>query len=231
MRRIVGLWILLWVLSPTAFAVAQEEGHRGGFGVFAELYSPLFNFRDMYTEGFKLGAAAHFVTSPTRIVEVEYYYSKFAGGSLEERTFRFKDGRDYTSPQAKSDMTFNSLVVNWLFALKDKKFEGEGSVPYLTVGAGFHNYHSKVSGLIFPEQGGATLDQTLLLEAIDDTRTALGVSGGAGMQIFLGPKAALDLRVSYNVIVEELRPFLNWGVKKTHPFHLFDIGAGVKFYM
>ena len=81
MRRIMGLWILLWVLSPTAFAVAQEEGHRGGFGVFAELYSPLFNFRDMYTEGFKLGAAAHFVTSPARIVEVEYYYSKFAGGS------------------------------------------------------------------------------------------------------------------------------------------------------
>ena len=228
MRRGVALWILLLALSPATFAGAQEEGRRGGF---ANLYSPLFNFRDMYSEGFKVGGVAYFLTSPARIVEVEYHYSKFSGGSLKDRTFRFKDGVDYKSPQAQSDMTFNSLVVNWLFALKKGGFSGQENAAYVTVGAGFHDYHSKVSGLIFPEQGGATLDKTLELEAIDDTRTALGVNGGVGVQIFFSPKAALDLRVRYNVIIGELRPFLNWGVKKTHPFHLFDIGAGLKFYL
>ena len=231
MRMKAILWILLLTLWSATFAGAQGGDRRGGFGVFADYYVPLFNFRETYTETFKLGIAGHCVTSPSRIVEVEYHYSKFTEGSLEQKTFQFKDGVDYGSPEAQADMTFNSAVVNWLFSLKEEGFSGEGGVPYLTIGAGFHDYHSKVSGLIFPEQGGATLDTSLLLEDIDDTRTALGVNFGGGVQIFLSPRAALDLRARYNVIVGELRPFLNWGVHKAYPFHLFDVGVGVKFYL
>ena len=106
-------------------------------------------------------------------------------------------------------------------------------MPYLTLGAGLYDYSSKVSGLIFPGQvpsgSGAPPDPTVIQEPINDTRTSFSANFGGGVQFGLGDKAALDLRVRYNVVMGELRPFLVWGVEKTFPFNLIDIGVGFKF--
>jgi opacity protein-like surface antigen len=218
------------VLLPNAQATAREGAF--GAGGFFDFYIPIFNFKDMYDSGTKFGGTAHYIYHKRKMVEVEFHHARFNNGSLETRTFSFSDGNEYTSPQAEANMTINSINANWLFALREQGF-GQGTTLYLTFGAGLHNYSSKVSGLIFPGQipagAGAPPDPTILLEPIDDTRTAFSASFGGGVQIGMGDKAALDVRVRYNIVMGELRPFLIWGIGKTYPFNLIDIGVGIKF--
>ncbi len=218
------------VLLPNAQATAREGAF--GAGGFFDFYIPVFNFKDMYDSGTKFGGTAHYIYHKRKMVEVEFHHARFNNGSLETRTFSFSDGKDYTSPQAKASMTINSINANWLFALREQGF-GQGTTFYLTFGAGLHDYSSKVSGLIFPGQipsgAGAPPDPTILLEPIDDTRTAFSASFGGGVQIGMGDKAALDVRLRYNIVMGELRPFLIWGIEKTYPINLIDIGAGIKF--
>ena len=217
-------------LLPNAQATAGEGAF--GAGGFFDFYIPLFNFKDMYDSGTKFGGTAHYIYHKRKMVEVELHHARFNDGSLETRTFSFSDGKEYTSPQAEANMTINSINANWLFALREQGF-GQGATLYLTFGAGLHDYASKVSGLIFagqtPSGAGAPPDQNILLEPINDTRTAFSASFGGGVQIGLGDKAALDVRARYNIVMGELRPFLVWGIEKTYPFNLIDIGAGIKF--
>ncbi|MDE2799340.1 MAG: outer membrane beta-barrel protein [Gemmatimonadota bacterium] len=218
------------VLLPNAQATAREGAF--GAGGFFDFYIPVFNFKDMYDSGTKFGGTAHYIYHKRKMVEVEFHHARFNNGSLETRTFSFSDGKEYTSPQAEANMTINSINANWLFALREQGF-GQGTTLYLTFGAGLHDYSSKVSGLIFagqtPSGAGAPPDPTILLEPINDTRTAFSASFGGGVQIGMGDKAALDLRARYNIVMGELRPFLVWGIEKTYPFNLIDIGAGIKF--
>lgn len=229
MRKILII-LCVAALLPNAQATAQEGAF--GAGGFFNLYIPLFNFKDMYDTGTKFGGSVHYIYHKRKMAEVEFHHARFKDGSLQTRTFAFSDGKDYVSPQAESKMTFNSISANWLFALNEEGF-GEGAAPYLTFGAGLYDYSNKVSGLIFaaqvPAGPGAPPDQSKLQEPITDTRTAFSTNLGGGVQIGLGNKAALDLRVRYNIVMGELRPFLVWGVEKTFPFNLIDVGVGIKF--
>ena len=137
------------VLLPNAQATAREGAF--GAGGFFDFYIPVFNFKDMYDSGTKFGGTAHYIYHKRKMVEVEFHHARFNNGSLETRTFSFSDGKDYTSPQAKTSMTINSINANWLFALREQGF-GQGTTLYLTFGAGLHDYSSKVSGLIFAGQ-------------------------------------------------------------------------------
>ena len=218
------------LLMLTGSANGQEGTY--GIGGFFNLYVPLFNFRDMYGNGTKYGATIHYTYHKRKSVEVEFHHASFNDGSLETRRFRFSDGKDYISPQAESKMTFNSVSANWLFALKAEGF-GQGVTPYLTFGTGLYDYSSKVSGLIYaaqiPTGPNAPPNTSLLQEPINDTRTSFSTNFGGGLQFGLGGKAALDLRVRYNIVMGELRPFLVWDVEKTFPFNLIDLGVGIKF--
>ena len=231
MRRFVLIGCAVGCLFGTT---GQVSGQVGTFGVggFFDFYVPLFNFRDMYDNGAKFGGSVHYRFHKGKIAEVEFHHARFNDGSLQTRTFPFSDGNNYTSPNAKADMTFNSVNVNWLFALKEDGF-GRGSVPYLTFGTGLNDYSSKVSGLIFPGQipsgPAAPPDATIIQESINDTRTSFSASFGAGVLFGVGDNAAIDLRLRYNVVMGELRPFLVWGVEKTYPFNLIDVGVGFKF--
>ena len=231
--KLIGSVLLsAWILASAVEAADLTKSWGGG--VFGSLCTPFFTFRDMYTETGKFGGEIHYVLSPRKLVEVEYHYAKFAHGSLEDRTFTFADGKDYKSPQAKSDMTFNNVVANWQIALNRDGF-GQKGTPYVTFGTGFYHYASKVSGLIYPAQTpsgpGAPPDPNILLEPVEDTRTAMSVNLGGGAQFFIGERVALDLRVRYNLVIGELRPFAVWGIQKTNTFHLLDLGAGLKFYI
>ena len=88
--------------------------------------------------------------------------------------------------------------------------------------------------MIAPTQSadsGSPPDPTILMEPITDTRTALSFNAGTGVQFAIGEKASLDLRLRYNLVLGELRPFLAWDIEKTFPFHLLDIGVGFKVSM
>jgi opacity protein-like surface antigen len=231
LRRLVWLGcIVVGLLCTAGSSPAQETTF--GVGGFFDFYAPLFNFRDMYSNGLKAGGSVHFRFSEDRIAEVEFHHARFSDGSLQERTFPFSDGNNHLSPRAKADMTFNSVSVNWLFAVSDNGF-GQGATPYLTFGTGLYDYESKVSGLIFPGQlpSGPTAapDPTIIMEPINDSRTSFSASFGGGVLIGVTEKAAIDLRVRYNVVMGELRPFLVWDVEKTYPFNLIDVGIGLKF--
>lgn len=229
MRKVLWLFCVAALLPNTQ--VAAQEGSFGAGGFF-DFYIPLFNFRDMYGNGTKFGGTLHYTYHKRKMVEVEFHHARFTDGSLETRTFQFSDGNDYVSPQAESKMTFNSVSANWLFAFKEAGFS-QGTTTYLTFGAGLFDYSSKVSGLIYaaqvPTGPNAPPDPTLLQEPINDTRTSFSANFGGGLMFGLGNKAAIDLRVRYNLVMGELRPFLVWGVEKTFPFNLVDVGVGIKF--
>lgn len=230
MRKI--LWIVCVAAMLPGTQAAAQEGTFGAGGFF-EFYIPLFNFRDMYGNGAKYGGTVHYAYADRQIAEVEYHHARFKDGSLERRTFTFSgDGNDYVSPQARARMTFNSIHVNWLFAIKEQGF-GQGAVPYITFGTGLHHYSSKVSGLVYaaqtPSGASASPDLTQLQEPVADTRTAYSASFGGGLMFGLGEKAAIDVRTRYNIVFGELRPFLAWGIEKTFPFNLIDVGVGLKF--
>lgn len=133
--KIIGIMFLATSMSASPGKTADLTGNWGG-GVFGSLYSPFFKFRDMYKETVKFGGSVHYVFSPRKLMELEFHYAKFSDGSLENRTFTYSDGKDYVSPNAKSDMAFKSVAVNWLISLKSKGF-GQGGVPYVTFGTGF----------------------------------------------------------------------------------------------
>ena len=232
MKSLVTIVCIIVACVQTAAPEAPAQQGIWGVGVFGDLYLPLFNFRDMYDSGTKFGASIHYNFDKHKMVEVEYHHARFNDGSLESATFRFSDGIDYVSPQAQADMTFNSATVNWLFSLSEDGF-GKSAAPYLTFGTGLRNYSSEVSGLIFegqiPSGAGAAPDATILLEPVSDTRTSFSASFGGGVLVPLGQKAAFDVRVRYNLVMGELRPFLIWGVEKTFPFNLIDVGVGLKF--
>ena len=218
-KGILAFCVTALLLSGAADAPAQGMDGTWGIGAFADLYVPLLNFRSMYTEGLKVGASVHRTFSDRVLMEVEYHYARFDHGSLEERNLLVGELK---SPDSRSKMRFNSLCVNWLLALREDGF-GQKAAPYATFGAGFYDYSSKVSGLIFPE------DRDFAIEPGNDTRTAVSANLGGGLLVGLGENAALDLRIRYNLVMGELRPFLVWGIEKTFPFNLVDIGLGLKF--
>ena len=221
------------LLASSPAGAASLEG-AWGLGGFAELNAPVLSLRNWYSQGPKLGVALHRVTGSKRSIELEYHYSKFTGGAIEEMAFTWGvDGNQYSSPNAKADMTLNGVAMNFVFHFPrtGREMSGEGSVPYLVFGAGFYDYRHKVSGLIYPGQSVKPLDTSVELSAIKDTRTAASFSVGGGVQIFVSEKAAIDLRGRYNFIFGELRPFRDWGLNTTFPFSIIDIGAGLRFYI
>ena len=76
-------------------------------------------------------------------------------------------------------------------------------------------------------QGRALLES--LVQATEVTAQANQYIRLQQIQI-LSDKAALDVRVRNNLVMGELRPFELWGVKKTFPFNLIDVGVGLKGY-
>ena len=92
-------------------------------------------------------------------------------------------------------------------------------------GTGFYEYVPYVRGLKYPP------DPTTELQPTREKKRALAIVTGVGVLIGLGPKAGLDIRARYNFVLGELRPYYSWGIDKAYPFHLIDLGAGIKFFL
>jgi hypothetical protein len=71
---------------------------------------------------------------------------------------------------------------------------------------------------------------TVVMNRQVDTRTAVTAALGVGLEAFLTPTIALDVRARYHFILSELRPYDAWGLDKAFPLQMMDLSAGFKFY-
>lgn len=225
--RVVGLLMLVLAVS-TWPAVAQEGSW--GVGVFANYNVPVFGLGDWYDNDSKFGLNAAYVPAPNVTVEMEFHHGNFTDGSLLTRTFTWIDGNDYTSPNAASNMSLNSLLLNALVRLRQigQPFAASSFAPYIAVGGGFYRYRNDVSGLLWPLQTEAP--PVGEMEPFTDQRFALGINAGLGVEAFVIDNVAVDLRARYNMMFGDLRPLEDWELSGTFPLQMLDFGAGIKFY-
>jgi opacity protein-like surface antigen len=224
--RVLGLVIL--ALAATAFTANADVG-SWGVGTFVNYNMPTLGFADWYGNGSKWGVTGAYVPTDKVTVEVEYHRTALNDPKLETAKFTWLDGANYASPNAKSEMTFNSLLVNAMvrWTQSGEPFRASSFAPYVAVGSGFYRYKNHVSGLLWPGQTGALLIE---LEPFTDQRFALGFNAGLGVEAFVMDNVAIDLRARYNMVIGELRPLEDWGIKETFTLQAVDIGAGLKLY-
>ena len=205
-----------------------------GLGTFLDYNRSIFKLKDWYETGRgQAGVVFTYVMSPRTSVEMEFHRSIFENGALEDRAFTWPiDGRDYKSPNALSEMRISSFLVNAVVRrggggiLAKEKYS-----TYVTVGAGFYDYKTDVSGLIFPGQREAPLDKELVIEPFSDSRTALGANVGLGVEAFVFDNISLDVRARYNLLLGELRPMEAWGLEgQTFPMQFLNARGGIRFY-
>ncbi len=236
MIRTVSVFLLgalLVIVSGDSFAHSHEN--KWGLGGFVNYQVPLFNLRDRYDQTGKYGFNLNYVASNLVTVEVEYYYSKFDNGKLATTPFTYPiDGRDYTSPDASSTMTFNSLSVNALVFVGEENrmhgFQARDYRYYLALGGGFFRYNDENRDLVWPAQTNEPIDLAEKMDPQIDKRTTIALTAGAGIEAFVVDNISLDVRGRLNFVVGELRPRLFYNLERARPLMSFDIGAGLKVY-
>lgn len=224
-----GYLVLLLATSANGQSYA-----RVGVTAFADYNLPVLSLRDgWYTKSAKWGGGLLYSVDKKLTMEFEYHRVAYHDGKIEARKFNWSvDKKDYTSPQAAADMVINSGLINAQFRMGDPTnlFRSPTSSFYVLFGAGYYSYANKVQGLIYPGQTTAPLDTNLLLQPDKDTRTALGVNFGFGLEHFLSKSFSLDFRIRHSFILGQLKPEEAWGVKETWPMQMIDIGLALKIY-
>lgn len=227
------LWVVMAGLAFLASAAgAQEDIRRLSIGGFADYTRPILGMHGRFEQAGKFGGTFSYAPSARRTMEVEYHYSRFGSGKLAKKTFKWQvDGNSYASPKAMSDMKMQSVMFNALIRKRAQNAFARGkATPYLAFGTGFFHYVARDTGLVYPGQSRAPLNQAVTLTPSKDRRTALTVSVGAGLEVFASEVFAFDLRGRYNFVLGELRPFEDWGVKKAASLNMIDVGVGMKLY-
>ena len=221
------------LLLMTGVSSAQDYV-RVGASAFVDYNMPVFALRrGWYNSATKWGASLLYSMNSRVTMEFEYHRAGYHDGKIEDRKFLYSgDGKLYESPNAAADMNMNSVLINFMVRLGDQSdlFKAQKTSPYVVVGGGFYDYTNTLSGMIFPGQTSDPIDPTLVLEPQVDTRTALGVNLGLGVERFLTKNAALDFRVRHNFILGQLLPREAWEVKEAWPMQMLDFGVAIKFY-
>ncbi|MDA0712084.1 MAG: outer membrane beta-barrel protein [bacterium] len=233
--RLNNVFYLLVAFMLFGGSPSQAESGKWGLGGFIDYNVPLNNLRDRYDSTTKYGATLNYVTSDALTVEIEYHHSKFDNGKLATDPWVYAvDGKSYVSPNATSELTFNSLAVNALIFLGDDNrshgFKAKDYRYYLAVGGGFYSYKATNENFVFPAQNTEVLDLTLVMDPQIDQRTTIAGNVGTGLEAFVTDNLSLDVRGRYNFVVGELRPMLFYGRDRTRPMQFFDLGVGLKLY-
>ena len=203
-----------------------------GFGAFGGYSLPVFGMGKQFSGSNQFGATWQYQYSPKLLLEVEYQYSQFEDNEASTRTFFWPvDKKDYASPQAVSEIKFNSVLLNLMISPKLPQYPSEKLIQYLIVGTGIYDYRFERRNFIYPGQTIEPLNTSLYLDPQIDERAALGIHVGYGGQFFFREGFALDLRVRYHLIMGDLRPMATWGFETTTmPLQMFEIRAGLKLY-
>ena len=234
-------WVLLLIGAfLLTCLVSGVEARKWGVGTFLSYNKPLLSLGEQFSPVKKYGVSGHLEVNPKLYMELEYHRSKFRNGKIQDIAFTWAvDGKDYLSPLASSNLSFDSMAMNLLiFYPKEPAFEAKSFAHYIEVGTGFYHYKGETRNLIYPGQTGIelpsgekVLDTSQVLQPQIDQRTALALNAGYGVQAFVLDNLAVDIRGRYNIVFGDLRSHGDWGWEnKTFPMHLIDIGAGLKFY-
>lgn len=241
---------LLFCGSGVFGADAQDLQGRWGVGGFVAYNIPMYSFGDRWDGNTdKWGFNVNYVSSSRLTMEVEYHNAKLDNGILETQPFLWgPTGKEYTSGDLNADasyeMKFNSLLLSGIVHFRKDRSMDEGSYsPYLVVGAGFYDHSATATNIVWPGQtesdaaaagGGLDADgdqiPAVVMARQVDTRTALAVTFGFGLEAFITPTLALDLRGRYHFMVTELRPYDQWLLNKVFPLQLVDLSVGFKMY-
>lgn len=150
----LSLILFAGIFSVASSVDARDTG-RWAVGGSVNYHQPTGALNGWYAGDLKFGVNVSYVISPRLTTEVEYHYSKLGRSNLPGRTFAYSGGRRVSTPDADSEMMWNSVSSNWLWffrenaeTMSDRKWS-----PYLGLGLGFYDYSHKVSGLIYPSQG------------------------------------------------------------------------------
>jgi opacity protein-like surface antigen len=251
MFKILTLALALMAASAST-APAQVAG-KWGFGGFISYTNPLFTFGERFGSGVdKWGLNASYVSSSRVTMEAEYHHADMKHGALESTKFSWSPKaltlKQYASedlnPASEYSTRFNSVLISGLWFFNADRTMGEGSFsPYIVVGGGFYDHKTIADGIVWPGQspneakaGGGGLDTvgdqlpSVVMNTQIDTRTAVTAAFGFGLEAFLTPTIALDVRGRYHFILSELRPYDAWGLDKSFPLQMVDLSAGFKFY-
>lgn len=233
LKRIVYFLAGLALLASSTEGWGQEAAKKWGLGTFLSYNMPVFKLKERFSPTKKYGGSWQYSVTPKLYMELEYHRSVFLNGKLAKRSFKWAvDNKYYASPQATSELKFNSVSLNLMvFYPKAPRFAAKKRAHYIEVGLGYYGYDSRNLNFLYPGQTVAPLNTSLVLQPQVDAKTALSVNVAYGVQAFVVDNVAIDLRLRYNMVIGDLRPMYDWGVEnKTFPMHLLDIGAGVKFY-
>ena len=235
MRNGVLVCMAAALLLLSAGAVyAGDVGGSWGIGTFLDYNRSIFKLKDWYETGRgEVGVVFTYVMSQRTSVEMEFHRSKFDNGKLEDRPFTWPvDGKAYMSPNAVSEMRISSFLVNAVVRRGGMGILAkENYSTYVTVGAGFYDYRTDVSGLIFPGQREAPINKELVIDPFSDSRTALGANVGVGVEAFVFDNISLDVRARYNLLLGELRPMEAWDLDgQTFPMQFLNARGGIRFY-
>lgn len=234
--QVKRLFCFIGVLALLAACDVQAQEGKWGLGGFVNYNLPLMKLGDRYDNTVKYGTTLNYVSSDALTLEIEYHYSKFDDGKLAAQPFFYAiDNKEYTSPNAKSTLTFNSLAVNALIFLGEDNqshgFKAKDYRYYLAVGGGFYRYNAVNENFVAPYQTTKPIDFTVVMEPQIDKRTTLAGNVGVGLEAFVTDNLALDVRGRYNFVLGELRPMLFYGnTDRARPLQLFDLGVGLKLY-
>ena len=152
MKRLCMVFCAAMFLFATT--VEARDPGKWAVGGLLNYHLPTGALGGWYSGSLKFGGNVSYVISPRLTTEVEYHYSKFGGSNLPGRTFEYR-GRQIPSPDADSEMTWNSVASNWLWFFKENSetMSDRKWSPYLGLGLGFYDYSHKVRGLIYPGNG------------------------------------------------------------------------------
>jgi opacity protein-like surface antigen len=250
--KILGLAVALLVLT-VGTAPAQVAG-KWGLGGFIGYTNPLFTFGERFGSGIdKWGLTASYVSSSRVTLEAEYHHAEMDNGALETTKFSWSPAaltlNQYASadlnPGSKYTNRFNSVLISSQWFFNADRSMGEGSFsPYIVVGGGFYDHKTIAENIVWPGQSpteAGAVDPTrvdaqgnvlpqVVMNRQEDTRTAVTAALGFGLEAFLTPTIALDVRGRYHFILSELRPYDAWGLDKAFPLQMIDLSAGFKFY-
>ena len=250
--KILGLVVAL-MLASASTSSAQVAG-KWGFGGFISYTNPLFTFGKRFNGGVdKWGLTASYVTGARVTLEAEYHHADMADGVLENGQFTWSPkaltSKQYSSkdvnPNSSYTNRFNSVLLSGLWFFNADRSMDEGSFsPYIIVGGGFYDHKTVADNIIWPGQSptdASSVDATnvdvqgdvlpqVVMDRQEDTRTAVTAALGFGLEAFLTPTIALDVRGRYHFILSELRQYDAWGLDKAFPLQLYDLSAGFKFY-
>jgi opacity protein-like surface antigen len=226
--------VAILMLGISSVAVQAQEA-RWGVGAFADYSKPYLGLADRWSSTGKFGGMIQYATSTATTIEVEYHYMKMNDGKPASLPFTYvTTGEEVENVDGKSEITFNSIVVNALVFPGDENsqrgYKANDFRFFVLVGGGIYRYKAVNENLIYPNQTTLPIDMDNVMDAQIDERYAYGMNIGAGVEAFVTPNIALDLRVRTNMIIGELRPLLYYDLEKVRPLSTLDVGAGIKFY-